>query len=660
MRENPHYNLWKMRINELWKDSTIDGIFTYLNYYNVPWKSLLTNAEIQGLNVKYHRLHSGKKIISPLIESLAEYDENNNEWKLDSNAKQTAALAAYLTYSDSWNHLYDTILAEYNPIDNYNIVEEEVIDNENEETNTDTITSTNENIVNSTGEDKNTGTITDLLTSLYIASNTSIKQFEHQSDNTLTLDTNVTENQNMSSNENDNESSSNQTNRTLDGEENRDNTLTLNTLENNSNTGTVTLANTKVYTASKTSLFIASSSNLENINTEIDGEKNNTGTVADSQSTIYNTSTDISKTGTIETENVTTYSSGKRLDYIGSNTRLIVSSGTDNTNQSSNDTQNGSINENINDNNKNDVMSSMNKDFGKAGFNSTDYVKDSNETGQDNSLTLASRTSIKINTSLLNSSNTSITNNSKFNNSSDTFNNNLSDIESKTGHDDLDSTVTNNLLDSTTHTGTDSLSATKTNNLKEINESTENTSKTVNNNENNSGNENENSNEQLNSLTTNNLLSQVSRTGTEDNNSTLTNTENEISNFLSSVTKIVTSSQDNEIVTLKSGSESTVINKSEDENISSNETVNENNSNTRTNNFKVESINRQVQNQDSTINKSNSKNGSLSQNRNLQKHGNIGVTTTQDLLNQERETWLWSFFNQVMNDLDNILCIEVY
>ena len=37
--------------------------------------------------------------------------------------------------------------------------------------------------------------------------------------------------------------------------------------------------------------------------------------------------------------------------------------------------------------------------------------------------------------------------------------------------------------------------------------------------------------------------------------------------------------------------------------------------------------------------------------------GNIGVTTTQKLLQEERELWIWNFFDQVFNDLDRELAL---
>ena len=47
--------------------------------------------------------------------------------------------------------------------------------------------------------------------------------------------------------------------------------------------------------------------------------------------------------------------------------------------------------------------------------------------------------------------------------------------------------------------------------------------------------------------------------------------------------------------------------------------------------------------------------------RSLERHGNIGVTTSQQMLQSEHELWLWNFFfDVVFPDLDKILCLYVY
>lgn len=40
--------------------------------------------------------------------------------------------------------------------------------------------------------------------------------------------------------------------------------------------------------------------------------------------------------------------------------------------------------------------------------------------------------------------------------------------------------------------------------------------------------------------------------------------------------------------------------------------------------------------------------------------GNIGVTTTQQMLFAERELWLWNFFDQVYKDIDSVLSLPIY
>ena len=40
--------------------------------------------------------------------------------------------------------------------------------------------------------------------------------------------------------------------------------------------------------------------------------------------------------------------------------------------------------------------------------------------------------------------------------------------------------------------------------------------------------------------------------------------------------------------------------------------------------------------------------------------GNIGVTTTQNMITEERKLWLWNYFDQVFGDLDRELSLFVY
>lgn len=44
----------------------------------------------------------------------------------------------------------------------------------------------------------------------------------------------------------------------------------------------------------------------------------------------------------------------------------------------------------------------------------------------------------------------------------------------------------------------------------------------------------------------------------------------------------------------------------------------------------------------------------------LTRKGNIGVTTTQRLLEEERRLWLWNFFDQIYKDIDSVLSLPIY
>lgn len=44
----------------------------------------------------------------------------------------------------------------------------------------------------------------------------------------------------------------------------------------------------------------------------------------------------------------------------------------------------------------------------------------------------------------------------------------------------------------------------------------------------------------------------------------------------------------------------------------------------------------------------------------ITRSGNIGVTTTQKLVQEERELWMWNFFETVFSDLDTILALQIH
>lgn len=136
-----------MKLNDVFTDYINNGIFTFLNSLDVPWKEKNIS---QQLNLQYHGNISGKKETSPLVDSLIV--ENN----LTDNSKTMLAMSIFSIYSNKWSRLYRILSLEYEPIENYNMTETEKTTSTNENTDTITTNTTNSNDVTET----NTGTNT--------------------------------------------------------------------------------------------------------------------------------------------------------------------------------------------------------------------------------------------------------------------------------------------------------------------------------------------------------------------------------------------------------------------------------------------------------------------------------------------------------------------
>ena len=164
-----------MKLNEVFIDYINNGIFTFLNSLDVPWKEKNIS---QQLNLQYHGNISGKKEISPLVDSLIV--ENN----LTDNSKTMLAMSIFSIYSNKWSRLYHILSLEYEPIENYNMIETEKTTSTNENTDTITINTTNSNNVTET----NTGT------------NTANDSENTTGKNTITDSRNISENNNVANN----------------------------------------------------------------------------------------------------------------------------------------------------------------------------------------------------------------------------------------------------------------------------------------------------------------------------------------------------------------------------------------------------------------------------------------------------------------------------
>ena len=53
-------------------------------------------------------------------------------------------------------------------------------------------------------------------------------------------------------------------------------------------------------------------------------------------------------------------------------------------------------------------------------------------------------------------------------------------------------------------------------------------------------------------------------------------------------------------------------------------------------------------------------NGVESETTKLHRYGNAGVTTSQKMVNEERELWLWNYFEEVFRNIDEVLALDIY
>ena len=106
------------RLNSVFPDGlTGSGIFTALNTAQpLPWASDESISNI-ALDIEYYGNISGGKIVSPLIDKIVEGDTISNS----EIAKISNIIISM--YYQKWGKLYDTLNFEYNPIENYDMLE---------------------------------------------------------------------------------------------------------------------------------------------------------------------------------------------------------------------------------------------------------------------------------------------------------------------------------------------------------------------------------------------------------------------------------------------------------------------------------------------------------------------------------------------------------
>ena len=164
------------RIKEVFGDK---GIFSYLREYGEPWSGKVTADMLDLMYIG----KSGNKITAPILDNMMEEDGTISE-----ENKKKVANAIWGVYGTNWTKLFETLNFDYNPIENYSMVEESSGENEN----TTNGTSSNETLNKGTSTVENTST-QDTNNDLYAFNSTTSKPSSKSSGvgtdyNTVTTD----------------------------------------------------------------------------------------------------------------------------------------------------------------------------------------------------------------------------------------------------------------------------------------------------------------------------------------------------------------------------------------------------------------------------------------------------------------------------------------
>lgn len=123
-------------IMEVFNEAPIKMIFDVLT--DMPWSGLYESTDLNMLYLS----HAGSRDVSPLINMIKADKET-----LDDNDRQRLGVLITAVNKQNWKYQWDALFANYNPIENYRMVEEEKSKNTNiiEATDSNTLSSTNTN-----------------------------------------------------------------------------------------------------------------------------------------------------------------------------------------------------------------------------------------------------------------------------------------------------------------------------------------------------------------------------------------------------------------------------------------------------------------------------------------------------------------------------------
>lgn len=132
-----------------------DGIMSDLADFNVPWHDF---EQLDLLDMGYYS-HSANKLVSPILFDFA-HTTQNQIVQLTTEQRTKIAGMVFTIYNRKWSKLWNVLSVEYNPINNYDMVEEETVNHTIENEGSDTGTVTNAHTGTISNQETHTGTLT--------------------------------------------------------------------------------------------------------------------------------------------------------------------------------------------------------------------------------------------------------------------------------------------------------------------------------------------------------------------------------------------------------------------------------------------------------------------------------------------------------------------
>lgn len=103
----------RKKLNDLYNITS--AVFADLQTLDVPWKSKDIATQ---LDIAYMGNQSGNKYISPLLQQFVGTDGT-----ISQADRATVASVIFALYNEQWTKLYNTLSLQYDPIENYHMVE---------------------------------------------------------------------------------------------------------------------------------------------------------------------------------------------------------------------------------------------------------------------------------------------------------------------------------------------------------------------------------------------------------------------------------------------------------------------------------------------------------------------------------------------------------